>query len=79
MVYKIRHKATGKFLKIKLELEGINIWKEKNVLEEITPEMGNQLFNTHKGWKTPPNPSNEDFDKIGCEIVKYEVNLKELL
>ena len=75
-LYKIRHIPTGKFLRIKLEMEGIKVWKEKRVLERITPEMGNQLFDTHKGWKTPPNPTNEDFREIGCEIVVYE--LKEI-
>lgn len=75
-IYKIRHIPTGKFLKIKLGLEGIRVWKDKGVLESFVPAMGNQLFDTHKGWKTPPNPTNEDFKQINCEIVIYE--LKEI-
>lgn len=74
--YKIRHIPTGKFLKIKLEKEGIRVWREKGVLEGIAPEYGRQLFDTHKGWKTPPNPTNDDFKQINCEIVIYE--LKEI-
>lgn len=77
-IYKIRHIETGKFLRIKLEIEGIRRWKEKGVLEKIVPEMGNQLFSTHKGWRTPPNPTNEDFKEIGCEIVRFELVEKEL-
>ena len=72
-IYKIRHIPTGKFVRIKLEKQGIKIWKAKGVLEKIVPEMGNQLFDTHKGWQTPPNPTNDDFKKINCEIVVYEV------
>jgi hypothetical protein len=77
-LYKIRHIPTGKFLRIKLEIAGIKVWKEKGVLERITPEMGNQLFDTHKGWKTPPNPTNKDFGEIDCEIVVYELKEMEL-
>jgi len=76
-LYKIRHIPTGKFIRIKLKKEGIKIWKEKGVLEKILPEMGNQLFDTHEGWKTPPTPSNEEFKEINCEIVTYDVEIKE--
>lgn len=72
-IYKIRHIKTGKFVKIKLTIAGIRVWKDKKVLETITPEMGNQLFNTHKGWRTPPTPTNEDFKEIGCEVVRFQV------
>ena len=78
-IYKIRHIETGKFLRIKLEIEGIRVWKERNVLQKIIPEMGNQLFDTHKGWRTPPNPSNEDFKEIGCEIVRFQLIEKEII
>ena len=77
-IYKIRHIPTGKFVRIKLEKQGIKIWKAKGVLEKIVPEMGNQLFDTHKGWKTPPNPTNDDFNEINCEIVVYEIKETEL-
>lgn len=77
-IYKIRHKETGKFVRIKLEQEGIDGWVEKNVIEGKTPGYGKVLFDTHEGWSTSPNPSNEEFNKIGCEIVKYEVILVEV-
>jgi hypothetical protein len=77
-IYKIRHIPTGKFLKIKLEKEGIRRWKELGVLEKFVPSMGNQLFDTHKGWKTPPNPTNDDFKEINCEIVVYEIKETEI-
>lgn len=76
-LYKIRHISTGKFLKIKLEKEGIKVWKTQGVLEKTT-KYGNQLFVTHKGWRTPPNPTNEDFKEINCEIVIYELKEIEL-
>jgi hypothetical protein len=77
-IYKIRHKATGKFVRIKLEKKGIDIWVDKKVIEGNIPGYGNVLFKTHSGWSTPPNPSNEDFAKIGCEIVKYKTTLTEV-
>jgi hypothetical protein len=77
-IYKIRHIPTGKFLRIKLQKEGIKVWKEKGVLVKFVPEMGNQLFDTHTGWKTPPDPTNEDFKEIDCEIVVFELTEKEL-
>jgi hypothetical protein len=78
LIYKIRHKKSGKFVRIKLEQEGIDVWAEKGVLEKIVPGYGNQLFDTHKGWSTPPNPSNEEFAKIGCEIVVYKIEEIEI-
>ena len=72
-IYKIKHIPTGKFLRIKLEKEGIEVWKEKNVISGETPGYGKVLFDTHVGWKTPPNPTNEDFKKIDCEVVRYEL------
>ena len=77
-IYKIRHKATGKFVRIKLEKKGVDTWAEKNVIEGNISGYGNVLFKTHSGWATPPNPSNEDFAKIGCEIVKYKTTLTEV-
>lgn len=77
-IYKIRHIPTGKFLKIKLEIEGINVWEEKKVISGQTPGYGKVLFDTHPGWRTPPNPSNDDFKRIDCEIVKYEVKESEM-
>ena len=77
-IYKIRHKKTGKIVRIKLEKKGIEIWAEKNVIEGNIPGYGNVLFKTHSGWATPPKPSNEDFAKIGCEIVKYKTTLVEI-
>lgn len=77
-IYKIRHKPTGKFLKIKLYQEGIDSWKRNNVLRGDNPEWGNQLFNTHKGWGTPPLPTSTDFAAIDCEVVKYVVTVTEI-
>lgn len=74
-IYKIRHIKTGKFIRVKLELEGIACWVRHDVIE--TGKFGKVLFDTHKGWAMPPNPSNEDFAKIGCEIVKYTITEKE--
>ena len=77
LIYKIRHKSTGKFVRIKLTSEGIKVWKEKNVIEG-NPGWGKVLFDTHKGWTTPPKPSNEEFAQIGCEIAVFNLKIEEL-
>lgn len=76
-IYKIRHKASGKFVRIKLKIQGVKGWKEKDVINGH-PGFGKVLFDTHKGWATPPEPSNEDFNEIGCEVVVYNINETEL-
>lgn len=76
-LYKIQHIPTGKFLRIKLEKEGIKVWKEKGVIEGKSQGFGKVLFDSHKGWKTPPNPTNDDFKEINCRIVTYNVTLNE--
>lgn len=78
IVYKIRHIETGKFVRIRLTKIGVDVWAEKNVISCNCPGYGNVLYKTHKGWSTPPEPTNEDFGKIGCEIVKYEITENEL-
>lgn len=75
-IYKIQHIPTGKFIRIKLESEGIRVWKEKGVLEGKAVGFGKVLYDTHQGWKTPPNPTNEEFGEINCKVVSYSVNLK---
>jgi len=77
-IYKIRHKETGKFVRVKLMIEGIHVWKEKDVINSKSSGYGQVLYDTHKGWNTPPVPTNEDFNLIGCEIVKYKVSQEEL-
>jgi len=73
-IYKIRHKATGKFVRIKLEQQGIDVWASNPLtMQNKNSAMGKVLHDTHKGWSTPPNPSNDEFSKIGCEIVRYEI------
>ena len=73
-IYKIRHKATGKFVRIKLEQPAIDVWASNPLtMQNKNPGMGKVLHDTHKGWSTPPNPSNNEFDKIGCEVVRYEI------
>lgn len=75
-IYKIRHIETGKFVRVKLTSIGIQIWAEKNVIAGHSG-YGKVLFDTHKGWSTPPEPSNEEFALIGCEVVKYNLTLTE--
>jgi len=67
-IYKIQHIPTGKFV----ESEGIKVWKEKGVLEGKAFGFGKVLHDTHQGWKTPPNPTNEEFAEINCRIVKLK-------
>lgn len=74
-IYKIQHIPTGKFIRIKLESAGIRVWKEKGVIEGKTDGWGKVLYDTHQGWKTPPNPTNEEFAEINCKIVTYSLNL----
>jgi hypothetical protein len=76
-IYKIRHIPTGKFIRIKLQIEGVKVWHEKNVISGQNTGYGKVLYDTHKGWSTPPIPSNEDFALIDCEIVKYKIGLIE--
>lgn len=76
-VYKIRHIESGLFVRVKLSKIGIAEWKEKNVISG-NPEFGKVLYKTHKGWNKRPKPSNDDFNEIGCEIVKYILNYTEI-
>lgn len=75
-IYKIQHIPTGKFIRVRLESEGIRIWKERGVLEGKAEGYGRVLYDTCNGWKTPPNPSNEEFAEINCKVVSYTVTLK---
>lgn len=77
MIYKIKHIATGKFVRIKLTSEGVKVWAEKGVINGH-PGYGKVLFDTHNGWKTPPEPSDEEFATIGCEVVCYKETLTEV-
>lgn len=77
-MYKIRHKETGKFVRTRLGKEGIDYWAENPLtMLNKNPIFGKVLYDTHEGWSTPPKPTNEDFGKIGCEVVKYKVLLIE--
>lgn len=77
-IYKIQHIPTKKFLRIKLEKEDIKVWKEKDVINGKATGFGKILFDTHKGWATKPNPSNEDFAEIDCKIVIYKSTEHEI-
>ena len=71
-IYKIRHKPTGKFVRIKLKKDGVSVWAELGVINGRAG-YGKVLYDTHKGWSTPPEPSAEEFDLIDCEVVRYKV------
>lgn len=77
VIYKIMHIPTGKFVAVKLKKEGINVWREKDVLSGNNPNFGNVLRNSHPGWKTPPEPSDYDFSTIDCRIVEYHYVIEE--
>jgi len=77
VVYKIRHIASGKFVDIKLEEPGIDVWAAEDVISGNNPGFGNVLRDKHKGWGTRPKPDNDYFGKIGCEVVRYEIIERE--
>ena len=72
-IFKIRHIPSGKFIRIRLEQEGINVWAEKDVIN--TGIYGKVLYDTHKGWATRPNPDDAEFARLQCEIVEYNISI----
>jgi len=77
IIYKIKHIPTGKFIKIRLTKIGIEHWVNNKVLEG-NDAYGIVLFDTHVGWKSPLEPTDEDFSKINCKIVKFKEELIEV-
>jgi hypothetical protein len=77
IVYKIRHNESGKFIRIRLTKEGVRVWKDLSVIEGKFG-FGKVLYDTHVGWKTSPELTEEELLGIGCSIVKYEIKETEL-
>jgi len=77
-IYKIKHLPTGKFVKIKLEIQGVDGWEKRGGIQEGTNGgAGKLLVDFHEGWKTPPTPTNKEFARINCKVVCYDVILVE--
>lgn len=83
-IYKIRHVETGMFLGTDYFLAGIKVFERVineghyNIWKGEHPGMGKILKKSHPGWKTPPRCTNADYNRIGCEVVKYRVELIEI-
>jgi len=84
-IYKIRHIETGKFLKTDYFPQAIDKFEEVikegkyNIWKGEHPGMGNILAKSHPGWKTPPICNTADYNRIGCEVVKYRLELVEII
>jgi hypothetical protein len=85
-IYKIRHIETGMFLIHDYFPQAIDKFEETinegkyNIWKGEHPGMGRILHKSHKGWSNPPRCTTEDYNRIGCEVVKYklvEVEVKE--
>jgi hypothetical protein len=83
-IYKIRHIETGKFLETDYFPQAIDKFEEVikegkyNIWKGEHPGMGNILAKSHTGWKTPPRCTTKDYNRIGCEVVKYEIKEIEI-
>jgi hypothetical protein len=83
-IYKIRHIETGMFLDTDYFLAGIEVLEriikegKYNIWNGEHPGMGKILKKSHPGWKTPLRCTTADYNRIGCEVVKYRVELIEV-
>jgi hypothetical protein len=72
-IYKIYHKESGLFVKNNYFETGINLIADK--LKDNPTALKSVLVKSHQGWANPPRCTTEQYQAIGCEVLKYKVTL----